>query len=115
MSKFVVLTKVTEGSKYSELPVNTGEHSVLHAVKDTRYLRPVCLNTDFIIKIREDLHLKDALKEGQLGLLGEELDKRHEFTKVYLSGGNSSIKSITVIGNMEQIINKIQETDNEFN
>jgi len=114
MKKFIVLTEVAEKSKFSELHSDLSEESIVtHSVVSNRFLSPICINIDYIVKLKEDKHLKHMLENDDLGYLGNELDKRHEFTKIYMSGGNASIKAITVVGSMEQIINKIQETKNE--
>jgi len=113
MKKFIILTEVAEDAKSSEITRNTEESTVIQSVTAGKFLRPICLNTDYIVKIREDVHMKYSLENDDIGSLGGELDKRHEFTKIYMSGGNSSIKAITVVGSMQQIVNKIQETKNE--
>jgi hypothetical protein len=114
MKKFITLTEVAEQSKFSELKTSFDEESaVTHAVTSNRFLRPICLNIDYIVRLKEDAHIKYALETDELGALGNKLDTRHEFTKIYMSGGNSSMKAITVVGSIQQIINKIQETENE--
>ena len=64
---------------------------------DNRFnMRPVYVNPDFVVCLREDLQTLKMLQEGNSSL-PEGLDSRHEFTKLHINSGNSSF-DITVVG-----------------
>ena len=64
-------------------------------------IRPVYVNPDFVICLREDEHTLKLLRENN-DLLPDGLDERHEFTKLHINGGHGSF-DITVIGSPDSI------------
>jgi len=78
--------------------------------KDNRYeVRPVYINPDFVICLREDERTLQLLREGD-GLLPEGLDGRHQFTKLHINGGHGSF-DITVIGSPDAIEGKLAQSN----
>jgi UDP-N-acetyl-D-mannosaminuronic acid transferase (WecB/TagA/CpsF family) len=74
--------------------------------KDDRFnLRPVHVNPDFVVCLREDEQTMGLLKENS-DLLPDGMDLRHQFTKVYINGGHGSF-DITVIGSPDSIEEKL--------
>ena len=77
--------------------------------KDDKYnMRPIYVNPDFVICLREDEQTLKILKEDQ-GLLPDGLDARHEFTKLHINGGHGSF-DITVIGSPDAIEEKLKNS-----
>ena len=70
-------------------------------------IRPVYVNPDFVICLREDEQTLQVLKESD-GSLPEELDGRHQFTKLHINGGHGSF-DITVIGSPDSIEEKLAQ------
>ena len=68
-------------------------------------IRPVYINPDFVVCLREDENTLRLLKENS-DLLPAGLDGRHEFTKLHINGGHGSF-DITVIGSPDSIEGKL--------
>ena len=73
-------------------------------------IRPVYVNPDFVVCLREDLQTLKILKEDRQ-LLPDGLDSRHEFTKLHINSGNSSF-DITVVGSPDMVEEKLASTKN---
>jgi hypothetical protein len=72
---------------------------------NTYKIRPVYVNPDFVICLREDKHTLDLLREHN-DSLPDGLDERHKFTKLHISGGHGSF-DITVIGSPDMVEEKL--------
>ena len=70
-------------------------------------LREVFLNPEHIVALREDEKMKEKLVEGKINA---ELDKRQDFTKVYVDRGHAGF-DITVVGNPSSVEEKISNTN----
>jgi len=68
-------------------------------------IRPVYVNPDFVVCLREDIQTLRLLKEDKQ-LMPEGLDSRHEFTKLHINSGNSSF-DITVVGSPDIVEEKL--------
>jgi len=66
-------------------------------------IRPVHINPDFVVCLREDAAASRMLEEG---LFPSGLDPRQEFTKIHLNGGHGSF-DITVVGSPDIVENKL--------
>ena len=109
MSKFLQLIEVyevTDPTVYDRL--NDRSQAILQVT--TEYaLRKVLVNTEHVTLLREDAIMKDI---QELGKLPKDLDDRTLFTKLYVSCGSSSssgLRSISVVGSLEQTTKKILE------
>ena len=71
-------------------------------------IRPVYVNPDFVICLREDEQTLRVLKEYN-GLFPDGLDGRHQFTKLHINGGHGSF-DITVIGSPDSIEEKLAQS-----
>ena len=71
-------------------------------------IRPVYVNPDFVICLREDEQTLRVLKEDN-DLLPDGLDGRHQFTKLHINGGHGSF-DITVIGSPDSIEVKLAQS-----
>lgn len=69
-------------------------------------LKEVFLNPEHIVALREDEKMKEKLVEGKINA---ELDKRQEFTRVYVDRGQIGF-DITVVGNPSSVEEKISKT-----
>jgi len=69
-------------------------------------LKEVFLNPKHIVALREDEKMKEKLMEGKINA---QLDKRQEFTKVYVDRGQTGF-DITVVGNPTSVEEKISKT-----
>ena len=70
-------------------------------------LKEVFLNPKHIVALREDEKMKERLVEGKINA---QLDKRQEFTKVYVDRGHAGF-DITVVGNPSSVEEKISNTN----
>ncbi len=73
-------------------------------------MRPVYVNPDFVVYLREDIQTLKLLQEGD-STLPEGLDSRHEFTKLHINSGNSSF-DITVVGSPDTVEQKLSASRN---
>jgi len=73
-------------------------------------MRPVYVNPDFVVCLREDVQTLKMLQEGDSSL-PEGLDSRHEFTKLHINSGHSSF-DITVIGSPDTVEEKLAASKN---
>ena len=87
--------KLTEVFKQNRFTSNNNRYEI----------RSVYINPDFVVCLREDEQTLQVLKEGD-GLLPEELDGRHQFTKLHINGGHGSF-DITVIGSPDIVEEKL--------
>jgi len=71
-------------------------------------IRPVYVNPDFVVFLREDEQTTGVLQEDQ-GLLPAGLDARHQFTKLRINGGQGAFE-ITVVGDPDTIEEKLSGT-----
>ncbi len=71
-------------------------------------IRPVYVNPDFVICLREDEQTLRVLKEDN-DLLPDGLDGRHQFTKLHINGGHGSFDN-TVIGSHDSIEEKLAQS-----
>tara|TARA_Y100000296_G_C5161522_1_gene252150 strand:+ start:822 stop:1124 length:303 start_codon:yes stop_codon:yes gene_type:complete len=62
-------------------------------------VRPVYVNPEYVICLREDMKTLKMLSEG---LLPVGLDSRQEFTRIHISGGQNTF-DITVVGSPESV------------
>ena len=67
-------------------------------------MRPVYVNPDFVVCLREDIQTLKMLQEGDSSL-PEGLDSRHEFTKLHINSGNSSFDITIALGVLDYIEN----------
>jgi len=78
---------------------------------DNNYnMRPVYVNPDFVVCLREDIQTSRMLREADT-TLPEGLDPRHEFTKLHINSGNSSF-DITVVGSIDTVEEKLSASRN---
>tara|TARA_R110002110_G_scaffold339590_1_gene549880 strand:+ start:52 stop:357 length:306 start_codon:yes stop_codon:yes gene_type:complete len=76
---------------------------------DNRYMmRPIYVNPDFVVCLREDTHTITVLQENA-DFLPSGLDSRHEFTKLHINGGHGSF-DITVVGSPDSIEEKLAKS-----
>ena len=75
-------------------------------------MRPVYVNPDFVVCLREDIQTLRMLQEGNSSL-PEGLDSRHEFTKLHINSGNSSF-DITVVGAPDMVEEKLAAKNNSL-
>ncbi len=75
-------------------------------------MRPVYVNPDFVVCLREDIQTLRMLQEGNSSL-PEGLDSRHEFTKLHINSGNSSF-DITVVGSPDMVEEKLAAKNNSL-
>ena len=75
-------------------------------------MRPVYVNPDFVVCLREDIQTLRMLQEGNISL-PEGLDSRHEFTKLHINSGNSSF-DITVVGSPDMVEEKLAAKNNSL-
>ena len=85
------------------------ETTNVHANEELRSysLREVFINPEQVVCIRSDGGFKQKLNEGQLP---KDLDKRQEFTKIYLNRGQSGL-DVTVVGAPKTIEERIRKTN----
>ena len=76
------------------------------------HMRPVYVNPDFVVCLREDIQTLRMLQEGNSSL-PEGLDSRHEFTKLHINSGNSSF-DITVVGSPDMVEEKLAAKNNSL-
>ena len=70
----------------------------------TKYsLREVTVNPTHVVCLREDTNMSQRLDEGRLP---EDIDKRQQFTRVYLDRGQSGL-DLTVVGSLHQTQQKL--------
>ena len=74
--------------------------------------RPVYVNPEFVVCLREDIQTLRMLQEGNSSL-PEGLDSRHEFTKLHINSGNSSF-DITVVGSPDMVEEKLAAKNNSL-
>lgn len=67
--------------------------------RDRHSLREVVINSEHVITIRDNPALAEKLHKD---LLPEGLDPRQEFTKLTMSGGQSSL-TINVVGDLDTV------------
>ena len=91
---FVTLTEVVE---------NTTTTNISSRGQQRYTLREVTINPKYVVCVREDNAMQRMLTEG---LLPDELNNEHEFTRVYLDRGQSGI-DIVVVGNPESVEEKL--------
>lgn len=96
---FVTLTEVVENTTTTNLHSNS---------KYT--LREVTINPEYVVCVREDSSMRKMLTEG---LLPNELDTTHQFTRVYLDRGQTGI-DIVVVGNPQLIEEKLIPKNKEL-
>ena len=75
-------------------------------------IRPVYVNPDFVVCLREDIQTLKLLKEDGK-LMPDGLDPRHEFTKLHINSGNSSF-DITVVGSPDTVEEKLAAKSNSL-
>ena len=75
-------------------------------------IRPVYVNPDFVVCLREDVQTLKLLKEDK-GLMPDGLDPRHEFTKLHINSGNGSF-DITVVGSPDSVEEKLTLKSNSL-
>ena len=75
-------------------------------------MRPVYVNPDFVVCLREDIQTLRMLQEGNSSL-PEGLDSRHEYTKLHINSGNSSF-DITVVGSPDMVEEKLAAKNNSL-
>ena len=109
MSKIIELTEIIEvptGAAYTKLSEYSSTSRWEHNIR----LRSVYVNPDHVAILREDETWARKLSEGKVP---KELDKRQEFTRIYLvCGGSYQNSNITVIGPPSHIINKLENKNN---
>lgn len=109
MSKFVMLTQVCEESG-REVYTQLEEGAVSRSTSNKYSLKPVLVSVDQIAMLREDEHMIRQLASGRLP---EGLSENQSFTKIYLSrGGTHNNSCLTVVGYLEVIASKINDTIN---
>ena len=91
--------KLTELFKQNRFTSNDNKYNV----------RPVYINPDFVVCLREDVQTLKLLREER-GLLPEGLDARHEFTKLHINSGNNSF-DITVVGSPDTVEEKLSASE----
>ena len=69
----------------------------------TYSLREVTVNPSHVVCLREDTNMSQRLTEGRLP---EDVDKRQQFTRVYLDRGQSGL-DLTVVGSLHQTQEKL--------
>ena len=89
--------KLTEVFKQNRFTSNNNRYEI----------RSVYINPDFVVCLREDEQTLQVLKESD-GSLPEELDGRHQFTKLHINGGHGSF-DITVIGSPDSIKERLAQ------
>ena len=91
----VKLTEVSKSDKVSDIgKLNTmGEY----------FLREIFVNPDHVVCLREDKVFSRKLEEGNLG---EILDKRQSFTRVYMNRGQSGL-DVVVVGSPSIVQEKL--------
>tara|TARA_R100000008_G_scaffold85424_1_gene75326 strand:- start:843 stop:1154 length:312 start_codon:yes stop_codon:yes gene_type:complete len=94
--------------KLVEVCRSTFAHTNIDGKSTGNYtLKEVFLNPKHIVALREDEKMKEKLMEGKINA---ELDKRQEFTKVYVDRGQVGF-DITVVGNPALVEEKITKSD----
>ena len=73
------------------------------------YLREIFINPDHVICLREDKIFDRKLQEGDLGDI---LDQRQSFTRVYMNRGQSGL-DVVVVGPPGQIQEKLGLKNNK--
>lgn len=80
--------------------VERGRHQMTSAEHRRSYsLREVTVNPDHVVCLREDHQMLKMLNEGYLP---EDMDKRQQFTRLYLDRGQAGI-DITVVGSVQTV------------
>jgi len=69
----------------------------------TYSLREVTVNPSHVVCLREDTNMSQRLDEGRLP---QDVDRRQQFTRVYLDRGQSGL-DLTVVGSMIQTQEKL--------
>lgn len=87
--------KLTEVFKQNQYTSNLNEYKI----------RPVYVNPDFVVCLREDEQTLGILQED-LGVFPSGFDTRHQFTKVKINGGQGSFE-ITVVGDPDTVGEKL--------
>lgn len=109
MSKLIELTEIIEvptGGAYTKL----SEHSSVSGLEHDINLRSVYVNPQHVALLREDETWSRKLSEGEVP---KELDKRQEFTRIYLvCGGSYQNSNITVVGPPSHIAAKLENKNN---
>lgn len=67
-------------------------------------LRSVYINPSYVVTLRENDRYKKLLLHSELI---EGLDERQEFTSITLAGADRSSHSLTVVGNLDIIFEKL--------
>ena len=87
---FVTLTEVVE---------NTTRTTIDQEKKNSFTLREVTINPSYVVCVREDSRTRQLLAEGRLP---DGLDRRQQFTRIYMDRGQSGI-DIVVVGDPNTI------------
>lgn len=89
--------------------VEKSRHQTTSAERGRSYgLREVTVNPNHVVCLREDHQMVKMLNEGYLP---EDMDKRQQFTRLYLDRGQAGI-DITVVGSVQSIKDSLGVADN---
>tara|TARA_R100001082_G_scaffold27289_1_gene13618 strand:- start:242 stop:520 length:279 start_codon:yes stop_codon:yes gene_type:complete len=83
---------------------------VVRDLTDRYTLREVYLNPKHVVCLREDVHAKRALMEGQFP---KDLDSRQNFTKVFMENGTFGTEMI-IVGTPSEIRAKLTPAQKEL-
>ena len=94
-----MLVRLTEVIEHSTSKVGT-------SIQEKNYiLREISINPSHVVCLREEPRMRKMLTDGYLP---EDLDKRQQFTRVYMNRGQTGI-DIIVVGTTVQVETKLFE------